>query len=67
MKTDGIYKFEQQGVFDFCVKEGIIGIGWSRAISKDTFSEEVTNPKEIQTFIWSSSEKWGRFFKWYRL
>ena len=47
--------------------EGIIGIGWSRAISKDTFSEEVTNPKEIQTFIWSSSEKWGSFFKWYRL
>lgn len=53
MKTDGIYKFEQQGVFDFCVKEGIIGIGWSRAISKDNFSEEVTNPKEIQTFIWN--------------
>lgn len=52
-KTNGIKKYGQKGLLDFCKKEKIIGIGWSNPYFTEGINENIKNANEIKNYIWN--------------
>ena len=54
MKTDGLKRYKQKDLLNFCIDQGITGIGWSSLDFKEKLDKNINNPKDIQNYIWYS-------------